>query len=150
MKKSQRVEALVTSLAPAESEYSPYYRAFFELFDTGEYYSAHDALEYLWLRESGPDKAFYKGLIQLAGAFVHLKLNRENPSHPTHSRRVAPAGRLFGLSLANLAPYPDLHRGLDLGRVRGLAGRYAATIASDGRNPWTPGSPQLPFDPGGP
>ena len=49
-------------------------------------------LEHLWLKEGrgAPDYAFYKGLIQLAGGFVHLKLQRSHPEHPKHGRRLLP------------------------------------------------------------
>ncbi len=50
-------------------------------FNSGRYYDAHDALEPLWLRvrdrQEGP---FLKGLIQLAGAFVHVQRGRLSPA----------------------------------------------------------------------
>ena len=48
-----------------------------ECFNSGEFYEAHDVLEDLWLEERETLNAnFYKGLIQLAGAFVHLKCTK--------------------------------------------------------------------------
>ena len=52
---------------------------------------------------------FYKGLIQLAGAFVHLQKNRLRPS-----------AALFKLARANLAKYPGIHEHLDLVAVLAL------------------------------
>ena len=58
-----------------------HYLAYFDCFNHQLFYEAHDVLEALWLpvrRES--DGAFYKGLIQLAGAFVHVQKNRPGPA----------------------------------------------------------------------
>jgi hypothetical protein len=58
-----------------------HYAAYFEYFNRELFYEAHDVLEQLWLPiRKGPEGAFYKGLIQLAGAFVHLQKNRPGPS----------------------------------------------------------------------
>lgn len=89
----------------------PYYAGYFELFNKGQFYEAHDVLEHLWLKDKhGPDGNFYKGLIQLAGAFVHLQKNR-----------LRPAAALFKLALANLEKYPGAHKNLALNEVRDLA-----------------------------
>ena len=67
------------------------YLGYFELFNAQLFYEAHDVLEELWLpirRE--PQGDFYKGLIQLAGAFVHLQKNR-----------LRPAAALFKLARTN-------------------------------------------------
>jgi len=46
---------------------------FIELFNTKEFFDAHEVLEQLWLRTEGEDKNFYKGLIQCAVALAHLQ-----------------------------------------------------------------------------
>ena len=59
----------------------PHYTGYFELFNQQLFYEAHDVLENIWLKDKhGPNGSFYKGLIQLAGAFVHLQKNRLRPS----------------------------------------------------------------------
>ncbi len=61
-------------------------------------------LEELWLPcRKGEQDHFYKGLIQLAGAFVHFQKDR-----------LRPAGALLRLARANLLEYPEKHQGLDL------------------------------------
>ncbi|MBI3192277.1 MAG: DUF309 domain-containing protein [Pedosphaera parvula] len=76
-----------------------HYLGYFECFNRGLFYEAHDVLEELWLADRhGPNGAFYKGLIQLAGAFVHLQKNR-----------LRPAAALFKLARANLQQYPARH-----------------------------------------
>ena len=92
----------------------PHYSGYFELFNEGKFYEAHDVLEHIWLKDKhGPNGAFYKGLIQLAGAFVHLQKNRPQP-----------ASSLFKLALANLEKYPAMHDHLDLTSVRGMIQRW--------------------------
>jgi uncharacterized protein len=46
---------------------------FIELFNSQEFFEAHEVLEQLWLRTEGEDKNFYKGLIQCAVALAHLQ-----------------------------------------------------------------------------
>ena len=76
-----------------------------ECFNTGEFYEAHDVLEDLWLKErKTPNANFYKGLIQLAGAFVHLKMH-ENPDYPAAGPRLRPAAKLLKLAQSNLEPF---------------------------------------------
>jgi predicted metal-dependent hydrolase len=139
--KAERIEAYVRSLGlPADSGHHPCYLAYFGCFNAGEYYEAHDVLEHLWLHSSDGFSSYYKGLIQFAGAFVHLKKQFLRPEHPTDGRRLAPASRLFKLALANLSPYPDSCLGLNLPAVRQLAQTHIATIEQSNftQNPWTP------------
>jgi predicted metal-dependent hydrolase len=92
----------------------PHYTGYFELFNQRKYFEAHDVLEHIWLKDRhGPDGAFHKGLIQLAGAFVHLQKNRPQP-----------ASSLFKLALANLGKYPRIHEHLNLENICGLIGKW--------------------------
>lgn len=64
-------------------------------------------LEDLWLPvRRDEDGDFYKGLIQLAGAFVHVQKNRPGP-----------AVALLNLAAANLQKYPPVHHSLDVAAV---------------------------------
>jgi uncharacterized protein len=88
-------------------EFEPQYFAFFECFNQGLYFEAHEVLEELWLpRRNQPNGLFYKGLIQLAGAFVHLQ-----------KERLRPADALFELARANLERYRPFHDRLDVKSV---------------------------------
>jgi len=90
------------------------YLAYFECFNQRLYFEAHEVLEQLWLKERGrPLDLFYKGLIQLAGAFVHLQ-----------KRRRRPAIALFGLARHNLEQYPRYNEGLDLRVVLDTINQY--------------------------
>jgi len=93
-----------------DQDYDPRYLAYFECLSRRSFFEAHEVLETVWLpQRQGPNGAFYKGLIQLAGAFVHWQKNR-----------AGPAAALFGLAQANLGKYPRTHQGLDVQAVLAL------------------------------
>jgi hypothetical protein len=72
------------------------YVDFFHRFNRGEYFQAHEVLEELWLQDRrGPSGDYFKGLIQIAGAFVHLQKGRPQPGHS-----------LLKLARGNLEKYP--------------------------------------------
>jgi predicted metal-dependent hydrolase len=104
-------EASETNRAAEEwGELDIRYRQFFERFNSGEYFEAHEVLEGLWLKvRAGEDGAFYKGLIQVAGAFVHVKRGR-----------FGPALSLLDLADQNLSNYAaqQPYLGLDVRELR--------------------------------
>ena len=126
--------------------HDPCYYGYFTCFNAQRYYEAHDVLEHLWLQGKAENYAFFKGLIQLAGAFVHLKKQRESPDHPKHGRRLRPAVRLFQLAATNLSAFRPRHMDLDVSAVCALCEQMAQEIIAGkfASNPWTPESaPQL-------
>jgi len=97
------------------------YLGYFDCFNRQLFYEAHDVLEDLWLLDkSGPDGNFYKGLIQLTGAFVHLQKNR-----------LRPAAALFKLARTNLEKYPSPHEQLDLHCVLRLITTWLQRLEAD-------------------
>lgn len=95
-----------------------HYLGYFECFNRELFFEAHDVLEELWLKQrSGPNYGFYKGLIQLAGAFVHLQKDR-----------LKPAAALFTLAETNLKQYPAVHESLDVGQVLGLIATWKSAL----------------------
>lgn len=106
--KTEKVFELLKGVDPQGHDIR--YAGYFELFNRGQFYEAHDVLEDLWLavRKEG-EGDFYKGLIQLAGAFVHLK-----------KERLRPAGALFKLARTNLSKFAPEFRHLNLFKVIGL------------------------------
>jgi hypothetical protein len=121
----------------------PCYLAWFERFNACEYYEAHEVLEVLWLRTSGGDRDFFKGLIQVAGAFVHLRKQSERPLHATDSTRLRPAARLFLRGREHLSPYGPVHLRLDVAALCTLCDSLAHGIEASGfaENPWSPATP---------
>lgn len=109
-----------------------YYLAFFDCFNRQLFFEAHEVLEELWRAQPGPNRAFYQGLIQFAGAFVHLQKNR-----------LRPALALLRLACANLQPYPAWHEGLDLKQTLSLIRTWESAILNTGftQNPYSPQNP---------
>lgn len=131
-KKSPKIAALIAELHG--QELNPHYLGYFACFNRQLFYEAHDVLEELWLAQgkAGANYGFYKGLIQLAGAFVHLQKNR-----------LRPAVALFNLAEANLLRYASPHEQLDLNVVLALVADWRARIeaAEYAVNPLTEGVP---------
>lgn len=120
-------------------ELDAHYLGYFECFNQQLFYEAHDVLEDLWLVDrKGPNYAYFKGLIQLAGAFVHLQ-----------KERLKPAAALFRLARNNLRQYAVIHEHLNLAVVQDLISHWLGELESNGytRNPlhtWAP--PQLALE----
>ena len=87
---------------------------FLDLFDRGEYWESHEALEDAW-REL--DSGFYHGLILFASAFVHA---RRGTRHGIRAQMEK--------AEAALAPYPDAYLGLDVEALREHAARCRAAV----------------------
>ncbi len=148
MNKGERISRFVAELGGGDVDLTdtdvakhPFYRAFFLCWNEQRYYEAHDVLEQLWLKETNSrDADFFKGLIQAAGAFVHLQKRFQHPSHAKHSRRLPPAVRLFRLAERNLSRFAPRHHGLDVVAFCQLLRACADQIvASDYKtNPWSP------------
>ena len=99
----------------------PRYAGYFALFNQQKFYESHDVLENLWLPDRhGVNGSFYKGLIQLAGAFVHLQKNRLRPS-----------AALFKLAQANLEKYSSPHEKLNLAAVQFLIAGWLFRLEKD-------------------
>ncbi len=133
-RKTAKIDAL---LHPFQGQALPAeYLAFFDCFNRQLFFEAHEVLEHRWLPARGSeDDAFYKGLIQLAGAFVHLQ-----------KERLRPAAALFRLADANLARYGPRHHQLDLDDTRQLIDGWLRKLekADAGVNPYRAGAfPEL-------
>jgi predicted metal-dependent hydrolase len=116
-RKSEKIAALIAECP--DDGLSRHYSGYFACFNRQWFFEAHDVLEELWLAQgkTGANYSYYKGLIQLAGAFVHLQKDRLRPS-------VA----LFDLADANLRKYPAIHDGLDLNEVLKLIADWRIRI----------------------
>jgi hypothetical protein len=140
MIKSERMEAAIANEPEDNGGWHPCYAGFFRRFNAGQYYEAHDILEHLWLRSAGPEHKYYKGLIQLAGAFVHMRKQYERPTHPKDGRRLRPAVRLLALAKQNTVPFWSVKTGLQLGIIDLCVNSYTHAIVSGNYlvNPWRP------------
>ncbi len=110
--KDHKVAALLEGVETGPHD--PHFAGYIRFFNGQKFYEAHDVLEALWLQDRhGPDGDFFKGLIQFAGAFVHLQ-----------KRRPRPASKLFRLCATYLAEYPLPHLALDVANILRLAKRW--------------------------
>ena len=69
----------------------------------GRFFDAHEILERYWVGYRGPDRDFYRGLIQAAVALHHAQ-----------SGNVRGATSVAARARANLAPYAPVHVGVDV------------------------------------
>ena len=134
-RKSEKIAARIRAFEGGAID--PHYRGYFDCFNRQEFYEAHDVLEELWLADRhGRTGDFYKGLIQLAGAFVHLQ-----------KQRLRPAAALFKLARTNLGKYPPEFERLNLVVVSSLIETWLGWLERDGfgRNPLGElAAPELP------
>jgi predicted metal-dependent hydrolase len=130
-----RIAAVIERWSGRELE--PQYLGFFECFNRQLFFEAHEVLEQSWLRQrNAPNGMFYKGLIQSAGAFVHLQKNR-----------LRPAVALFNLAEKNLSAYQPVHHSLDVSSLLSTLKRWRAEIelCNFSVNPLTHTAPPLLF-----
>ena|SRR5208283_426473 len=119
-RKSGKIEALISAFEGRELD--PHYLAYFECFNRQLYFEAHDVLEVLWLKDRKSSQGlFYKGLIQLAGAFVHLQ-----------KQRLGPAAALFRLARENLRACPPILDKLDVSNVLRLTEDWLVRLENGG------------------
>jgi hypothetical protein len=144
MTKGERISQLVEALEGKSDSNTVtengFYRAYFHLWNEQDYYQAHDVLEHIWLETTTDDARYFKGLIQAAGAFVHLKKQFEHPTHPKHERRMVPAVRLFRLALKNLSQCGVTRHAFDVEKFREMLESYVTEILRSDykKNPWSP------------
>ena len=118
--KSKKISDLVAQAS--EQGLNPHYAGYFHCFNRALFFEAHEVLEVLWLNDRrGPEGAFYKGLIQLAGAFVHLQ-----------KLRLGPAAALFRLARSNLGGYPKHHHRLDVAKTIEMIDHWQRFLAASG------------------
>jgi len=97
----------VNAQLAAEGELSEQARQGIDLFNRGEYYEAHEALEHAWLAESGPVRDLYQGLLQIAVAYLQITRHNYNG-----------AIKMFLRARQWLDPLPAVFRGVNVIQVR--------------------------------
>jgi predicted metal-dependent hydrolase len=91
-----------------------------ELFNRGLYWEAHEAWEEAWTPDRhGPDRGFYKGLIQVAAGCLHY--GRRNRRGTVNKWR---SGADY------LRPYMPRHHGLELAPLVDQVERHLAALES--------------------
>jgi uncharacterized protein len=89
-----------------------------ELFNSGEYWHAHEAWELEWMPDrKGPDAGFYKGLIQVAAGCLHYtRRNRRGALNKWRS------------GAGYLRPYLPQHRGVLLSPLVSTVDQFLAAM----------------------
>lgn len=87
-------------------------------YNDGYFFEAHETWEDLWYQSPWPARTFLQGLIQLAGAFVHL-MRHEYPG----------TIRLLEAASEKLAQFPGDYLGIDAGRLVAEARRAREELA---------------------
>ena len=92
-----------------------------ELFNRGEYWHAHEAWERAWIPDRrGPDRGFYKGLIQVAAGCLHYgRRNRRGAINKWRS------------GADYLRPYLPEHRGVRLAPLVAAVDDYVAAMTAE-------------------
>ena len=126
--KAEKIAAILAEMGwndRGEDGVDRYYAGYFGCFNRGLFYEAHEVLEQIWQEQrDGPNGLFYKGLIKLAGACVHLAKGRKGP-----------AAALLRLARTNLERYPAAYERLDVRMVRVLIERWLEKLEAGGVNP---------------
>jgi predicted metal-dependent hydrolase len=78
-----------------------------QLFNQGEYWLAHEALEAAWKEESGAVRELYRAILQAGVVYLHIERDNYNGAVKTY-RKVQKW----------IQPWPDVCRGIEIGRLR--------------------------------
>ena len=93
---------------------------FFEgikLFNSQNFFEAHEVLEDVWREARNPEKKFLQALIQISVALHHHSRNNH-----------AGAKSLLARALRNLGPYPDRFGGIDLLLLRRSVANWSEAL----------------------
>ena len=103
-----------------------------DLFNREAFFACHDALEEIWLEESGSDRLFLQGVLQIAVGFHHVTGGKLG------------AGRMMmALALEKLKGYPPDHGGIQLEALRREVQEWKLLLDAAIRN--QTGCPDRPF-----
>lgn len=84
------------------------------LFNSGEFFKAHEVWEEIWLAADEPEKTFLQGLIQLAAAFHHYSRGNR-----------AGTQSLVTAALQKLEKFPGDYFAINLALLRMATGEWA-------------------------
>ncbi|MGH9709894.1 MAG: DUF309 domain-containing protein [Candidatus Acidiferrales bacterium] len=107
-----------TAIITKDTEFE--YRKFRQgiiLFNSGEFFKAHEVWEELWLVATETDKLFLQGMIQIAAAFHHYTRGNVNGT-----RSLLEAGS------EKLGKFATEYRGTDLNALRGATERWIEAL----------------------
>jgi predicted metal-dependent hydrolase len=92
-----------------------------ELFNSGQYYEAHEVLEEAWNQDKTPGRELYRGILQIGVAYLQIERGNFNG-----------AVKIFLRARQWLDPLPDICRGVDIAKLRRDAAHVYANLKSLG------------------
>lgn len=92
------------------------------LFNAGEYFEAHEALEDAWNAEPGKVRDLYRGILQIAVVYLHIT-----------RRNYEGAVKVYGRSQRWLKEWSDVCRGIQVGELRRNAEMVIAEVERLGK-----------------
>jgi hypothetical protein len=119
------------SSIPGHGDEPALFRRGLDLFNSGEFFEAHEVWEALWHAASGQRKLFYQGLIQCAVALEHLR--RGNPRG---------ALRVLASARTKFRTLPDMYLGIHIPRLLGALEAFLAPLHTLPHDRLTLGSPR--------
>ncbi|HVN56379.1 MAG TPA: DUF309 domain-containing protein [Anaerolineaceae bacterium] len=78
-----------------------------QLFNQARYFEAHEELELAWRQETGPIRELYRGILQVAVAYLHVR-----------NGNLVGAKKMMLRSKRWLAPFPEICQGVRIGQLR--------------------------------
>ena len=85
----------------------PHAKEGLRLFNAGEYFEAHEALELAWREETGQVRRLYQGILETAVTYLHIQ--RGN---------YLGAVKVYDRSMKWLRMWPDVCYGVNVGKLR--------------------------------
>jgi len=107
----------VSILASCNAPLHPQAAEGLRLFNAGEYFEAHEALEAAWNEERGPVRDLYRGILQIAVVYLHITRRNYNG-----------AIKVYGRSQKWLNHWPDVCRGIQVEELRKEAKAVIAEV----------------------
>ena len=90
-----------------QGQLPPHAKEGLRLFNAGEYFEAHEALELAWREETGQVRRLYQGILETA--VTYLRIQRGN---------YVGAVKVYDRSMKWLRMWPDICCGVNVGKLR--------------------------------
>jgi predicted metal-dependent hydrolase len=85
----------------------PHAKEGLRLFNAGEYFECHEALELAWREETGPIRDLYRGILQAAVTYLHMRRGNYTGALKVSERCMKWLNR-----------WPDVCRGVNVAKLR--------------------------------
>jgi hypothetical protein len=103
----QSPDDILSSMSDCSGTLHARARAGIRLFNAGEYFEAHEALEDAWNAEEGTAKNLYRGILQIAVVYLHITRGNYNGAVKVYER-----------SQKWLSGLPDFCKGINVGNLK--------------------------------